>query len=120
MCRYARLGVLLVLFLISCFGNDGFIAKAQGQTFTVNGKITQPPVGTGPSIAGVSVLLSFNSTQLMTQTDSSGNFSFANVPSGVTFDVTPSKAAFTFNPVSQGGVLSSDRTLFFTGSSSSR
>jgi len=118
MCRYARLGVLLVLFLISCFGNDGFIAKAQGQTFTVNGKITQPPVGTGPSIAGVSVLLSFNSTQLMTQTDSSGNFSFANVPSGVTFDVTPSKAAFTFNPVSQGGVLSSDRTLFFTGSSS--
>jgi hypothetical protein len=118
MCRYARLGVLLVLFLIACFGNDSFIAKAQGQTFTISGKITQPPVGAGPSIAGVSVVLTFNSTQLMTQTDSSGNFSFTSVPSGVNFDVTPSKPALTFNPISQGGVLTSDRTLFFAGSSS--
>ena len=115
----ARWGVLLVLCLFAC-GTDSFIKGVQAQTFTVSGKITEPPAGTGTPISGVDVLLVLNgNTQLTTQTDGSGNFSFSNIAAGSNYDVTPSKATFTFNPTSQGGSnIQANRTLFFTGTSS--
>jgi len=116
---FARWGVLLVLCVIAC-GSEIFIKNAQAQTFIINGKITEPPAGTGTPIQGVDVLLVLNgNTQMSTQTDSSGNFSFSNVPAGSNYNVTPSKPTFTFSPDSQGGTnIQANRTLFFTGSGS--
>jgi hypothetical protein len=114
---YVRLGVLLFLFSAGCFGTDVFVTTAQGQTFTISGKITQPPSPSGTPIADVSVVLTVNgSTQSMTQTDGSGNFSFSGVAAGSNFLVTPTKPNFEFNPVSQSGTnIQGDKSLFFTG-----
>lgn len=92
-------------------------AVAAQQSFTIDGRVTDPPSATGNPIPGVTVVLTLNgSTQVTTQTDSAGHFAFANVPAGSNYEVSPAKAGYSFNPVSQGGSnLGSDRTLFFTG-----
>ncbi len=84
---------------------------------SISGKVTEPPAVTGVGIEGVTVLLTLNSsTQRMSQTDITGNFSFANVPVGSNYSVAPSKPGFVFNPQSQSGQnLQSNRTLYFTG-----
>ena len=125
-----RLIASIVFISVTCFVSlahnlrSGYsLSSASGPAatagFTISGLITQGSVpGSGTPIAAVSVQLSYGSpaTVTTTSTDNNGNFSLANVPSGVNFDVTPSKAGWVFQPVSQGGVLSSDRMLFFTGS----
>ncbi len=92
-------------------------AVAQAQTFTIDGRITNPPASTGVPIAGVTVTLVLNgSSQTTTQTDNGGNFTFSSVPGGSNYDVTPTKAGLVFQPSSQGGTnLAGNRTLFFTG-----
>lgn len=112
--------VLPVLCVVAFLFSGSFIVSSQAQGLTISGKITEPPAATGPAISGVSVVLTLNnSTQLMTQTDGAGNFSFTNVPAGSNYEVVPSKPTFTFNPISQGGSdLQFDRTLFFTGTTS--
>ncbi len=126
---YRRTGILVILFAaflvcynaatpLSAFDRSASAAPA---TFTISGLITEGTVpNSGPGIAGVTVTLLLRpSTQTTTSTDSNGNFSFANVPSGSDFEVTPSKAGWVFQPTSQGGILDADRTLFFTATSSS-
>jgi hypothetical protein len=102
---------------VSIFLILGALATAQAQSFTVSGRVTDPPSGTGVGIPGVSLVMTLNgSTQISAQTDSSGNFSFAAIAAGSNYDVTPSKPNFTFTPSSQGGGnIQADRTLFFTG-----
>jgi hypothetical protein len=114
--RYTRWGVLLVLFFVACFGS---FATTHAQTFTVSGKITSPPAVTGTPIPGVTVVITINgSSQLMSTTDSAGNFSFSNIAAGSNYDVVPTKSGFVFTPETQGGSnIQADRTLFFTGTS---
>jgi hypothetical protein len=97
------------------------LTPAQGQTFSIGGRVTEPPSEFGPAISGVTMTLIINSTtQSVTQTDSNGNFSFANIAAGSDYDVTPSKTGWVFHPVSQGGTnVGSDITVFFTGATSS-
>ncbi len=76
-------------------------ASAQAQSFTISGRVSDPPSGTGVGINGVTLTLTLNSgTQMMTQTDSDGSFSFTNVAAGSNYDVVPSKPNYTFNPAS--------------------
>lgn len=115
---------VIAIFAFMTFCRSGGLpgtASAQAQTFTISGRITNPPADTGTPISGVTVTLILNgSTQSTTQTDNSGNFAFSGVPSGSNYDVTPTKSGFTFQPNSQGGTnLISNRTLFFTGTSAS-
>ncbi|MBA3513718.1 MAG: carboxypeptidase regulatory-like domain-containing protein [Pyrinomonadaceae bacterium] len=107
-----------ISFLPDKIFDQRYLASAQAQSFTISGRVTDPPSGTGTGISGVTVSLVLNGggTPLTTLTDAGGNFSFSGVAQGSNYDVTPSKTNYIFNPVSQGGTnLSSDRTLFFTG-----
>ena len=88
------------------------LAQAQG-TFTITVQINEGSIS-GPPISAVNVQLIMNGTaQFNCQTDSNGTCAFTGI-SG-TYDVTPSKPNYIFNPGSQGGTNTGSRTLFFTG-----
>jgi hypothetical protein len=80
--------------------------------FTISGIVSPSPIGKGTLLT-----LSVNGTTMATTTgDSSGNYSFANVPNG-TYTVTPSKSGDTFNPPNQTVTINgTDGTANFTGS----
>ncbi len=109
-------GWLAVLIFANSFTTNNSIL-AQSTSFTISGKVTQPPSGSGPGIPAATVVLTLNSSsQTMVQTDAGGNFSFPPVPQGSNYDVAVTKPGYTFNPASQGGTnIQFDRTLFFTG-----
>lgn len=124
----ASLKKRVMLCLITCLvlilpatGVDSGITSAQGQTFTIAGRITEVTPSSGPPIPGVTVTLVINSSvQRTAQTNANGDFTFADVAAGSNFEVTPSKAGFVFQPTSQGGSnLNQNRMLFFTGAGSS-
>jgi hypothetical protein len=89
------------------------------QSLTISGRVSEPPSVTGVGIAGVTMTLTLNgSTQTITQTDTSGAYSFSNVPAGSNYQVVPTKASWSFNPISQSGTdIGFNQTLYFTGSS---
>ncbi|HKR59703.1 MAG TPA: Calx-beta domain-containing protein, partial [Pyrinomonadaceae bacterium] len=92
-------------------------SAANAQTFTITVQINDGTVQ-GPPIPAVNVQLVMNSTTTFNaQTDNNGTCSFPGI-SGE-YNVTPSKAGYTFNPTAQGGTNTGPRTLFFTGASSS-
>ncbi|HEY9405758.1 MAG TPA: Ig-like domain-containing protein [Pyrinomonadaceae bacterium] len=68
---------------------------AAPQTYAVAGRLT----ANGAPLAGVAVTLS-GSQSGATTTDASGNYSFANLPAGGNYTVTPALASYTFNPSS--------------------
>ena len=80
--------------------------------WSISGLITD---GVNPMV-GVTVSLSGDSAA-STITDSSGNYSFNNLPAGCTYTITPSKTNYTFTPVDRTYAdLSSDVTNSdFTG-----
>ena len=89
------------------------VALAQG-TFTITVKVTEDTVQ-GPPISGVSVVLVMNgTTNFNATTDGNGLCVFPGISGS--YEVTPSKANYTFNPASQVGANTGDRTLFFSGS----
>lgn len=96
------------------------VVSAQSPSFTISGRVSEPPSGTGTGISGVTLSLVLDGGMpITTQTDAGGNFSFTGVAAGSDYEVTPSKTNYVFNPVSQGGFnLSSNRELFFTGTTS--
>lgn len=87
--------------------NKTFNNLSSNQTFdftlvySINGHVTD---SLGASASGVTVTLS-GGQAAQTQTDIAGNYSFSNLPAGVTYTVTPSKPNFTltytFTPASQ-------------------
>jgi YVTN family beta-propeller protein len=80
-------------------------------TYTINGRVAD---GSGGSIKAVTISLSGTQT-LSTQTDSDGNYSFANLATG-NYTITPAKTNYTFNPGSQTfNSLSTNQTANFTG-----
>src|SRR5438132_7582342 len=62
---------------------------------TIGGQVT---LG-GGGLDAVTVTLSVGKS-LTTQTNASGNYSFANLPAGRNYTITPSKPAFGFQPTS--------------------
>jgi len=110
----------LVLFVAAAILFCGLHNTTFAQTFTIGGKVTEPPSVTGTPIPNVSITMTLNgSTQMVTQTDATGSFSFANIAAGSNYQVVATKTNFTFNPSSHGGTnLSTNQTLFFTGTSS--
>src|SRR5678815_1303996 len=105
------LGILISIFAI---GGQCYEAKAQG-TFTIGVVITEGTIpNQGPPISGASVVLVMNgTTQITLQTDSNGTCSFTGISGS--YDVTPSKPNYVFQPPTQGGSNTGPRTLFFTG-----
>jgi hypothetical protein len=66
-------------------------------------------------LAGVTVSLTGGQTS-STTTNASGDYSFANLPAGATYTVTPTLANYTFTPASRTfSDLGSDQTANFTG-----
>jgi Calx-beta domain-containing protein/uncharacterized protein DUF4214 len=109
------LAFVAISFLPAKFGPGSQSVKAQ-QTFTISVQINDGSFN-GPPISGVSVLLVMNgSTQFTAQTDANGTCAFTGISGS--YEVTPSKPNYDFNPVSQGGSNTGPRTLFFTGSTS--
>jgi len=64
-------------------------------TFTISGQVT---VG-GTGLSGVIVNLSGGQASAVT-TDQAGNYSFANLPAGSNYTLTPSRANYSFSPAS--------------------
>ncbi|HLL74203.1 MAG TPA: carboxypeptidase regulatory-like domain-containing protein, partial [Pyrinomonadaceae bacterium] len=80
-------------------------------THAITGRVVG---GANSALAGVSVTLS-GSQSATTQTDAAGNYSFANLPAGGSYAVTPSLANYTFAPASSAfNNLASDQTGDFT------
>ena len=78
----------------------------------ISGRAARPD---GSALAGATATLSGTQSATAT-TDSSGNFSFANLPGGGTYTVTLSLANYTFAPASQSfGDLGADQSAAFTG-----
>ena len=94
------------------FVGQSQVTKAQG-TFTITVQISEG-TNPGPPMSGVNVQLLMNGTTIFNaQTDSNGTCVFTGI-SG-TYDVTPFKPNYLFNPSTQGGTNTGSRTLFFTG-----
>ena len=112
-------GALLILPNFAL--NNSYLTTAQSPTFTISGRVTDGPANTGNGISGVSVLLVLNgSTQMTTNTDGSGNFSFTGLPGGASWAVTPSKTNYRFQPTSRDGTNlganpAGETSNFFTG-----
>ncbi len=66
-------------------------------TYTVTGRVVD---ASATPLAGVNVHLSGSAT-LDVLTDAAGNYSFAGLPHGGNFTVTPSKTGYSFNPTSR-------------------
>ncbi|HEX8285830.1 MAG TPA: carboxypeptidase regulatory-like domain-containing protein [Pyrinomonadaceae bacterium] len=67
----------------------------------------------GQAMAGVAVALSGSQTGTTT-TDANGDYSFANLPAGGNYTVTPSKAGYAFNPATRTfNDLGADQTAPF-------
>lgn len=82
------------------------------QTYTVSGRVMD---GNGSVIANVFLQLasSNNAVTRSATTDASGNYSFASVPSGLSYTVTPVKTGYSFSPSRLTiNNLSANRTLF--------
>src|SRR5258707_12547252 len=94
----------------------GTVATAQAQSFTVSGRVTEPPSNIGVGISGVTLVMTLNgSVQPAIQSNATGDFSFPPIAAGSTYDITASKPGFLFTPASQGGSnIQADRTIFFT------
>jgi hypothetical protein len=93
-------------------GPGGFITKFSGlNLFTISGLVKD---NTGAGIAAVTVTLS-GSQNLSVQTNGSGNYSIPNLPENGNYTVTPTKAGFTFMPLSQTfNNLTADQTANFS------
>ena len=76
---------------------------------TISGNIT---IGGSP-LQGVVVQLSGGSSGF-TSTDVNGDYTFANIPDGTAYTLTPSKTGYIFTPVSSSGTVSGNIVQDFT------
>ncbi len=114
MSRKIRLPLAVLITAFAMVAHS-YVAQAQA-TFTITVVITEGSTQ-GPPITGVNVLLVMNgTTQFNAQTDSNGTCVFSGISGS--YEVTPSKPSYVFNPETQGGSNTGSRTLFFTGSTS--
>ncbi|MFL6334258.1 MAG: carboxypeptidase regulatory-like domain-containing protein [Pyrinomonadaceae bacterium] len=77
----------------------------------LSGSVKRP---NGAALAGVTVTLS-GGQAATTTTDATGGYSFANVPAGAAYTITPSKPGYDFAPASKSFTdLGTDQTADFT------
>jgi len=94
-------------------------ASAQGQGFSISGHITF--VQTGVPFSGVTVTLVVNGgTPTSMSTNSNGDFAFTGIAAGSNWQLTPTRAGYTFNPTGASGTnLSGDFGVTFTATENS-
>jgi hypothetical protein len=85
-----KIALFITVILILSLSLSLPVQAAAG--FTVSGKVST----TTGALAGVTITFG----TLTTTTNASGNFTFSNVPSGTSGDLTPTKTGYTFDPVS--------------------
>ena len=95
------------------------VAATQAQTFSISGRVSDPPSGTGVGIEGVTLTLTLTrdstTIQRTAHTASDGNFSFDNIAGGSDYLLVASKPGFLFNPQSYDGTnLLANETRNFT------
>ena len=91
-----------------------FTAYASNVTYTISGQVTLA----GSGLAGVAMTLSEGESG-STTTNSAGNYSFAGLPGGINYLVTPSLSGYVFNPPASGfDPLNSNQTANFVASTS--
>lgn len=78
-------------------GFDDVLILKIGETYKISGRVAN---GGGTGISGVSMSLSGAQTATV-QTDTNGNYSFENLPSGDDYTVTPSSPLYHFGPSNQ-------------------
>jgi pyrrolidone-carboxylate peptidase/uncharacterized protein (DUF2249 family) len=79
---------------------------------TISGRVTR---ANGIAVAGATMTLS-GSQPGTTTTDANGNYSFADLPAGGDYTITPSRAHYTFTPASRAfAALGANQTADFTG-----
>lgn len=82
------------------------------KVYRIGGRVT---TSGGAALSGVTVKLSGSQTATAT-TDATGNYSFANLPAGGSYTVTPSRTNYAFTPVARTfNDLNADQTSDFTG-----
>jgi hypothetical protein len=99
--------------------DDAFVLKISGVNYTISGRITE---GSGAGRSGVTVNLSGSQTS-STQTDSTGNYSFANLPEAGDYTVSPTGGIFaptssSFNNLSANQTANFTMTVTYTVSGS--
>jgi photosystem II stability/assembly factor-like uncharacterized protein len=93
-------------------GNQTGNFTATRNTFAISGHIGD---STNASLSGVTVTLS-GAQSATTNTDANGNYSFAQLPAGGDYTVTPARNFFNFNPANLAVAnLSSNQTANFAG-----
>jgi Big-like domain-containing protein/carboxypeptidase family protein/IPT/TIG domain-containing protein/beta-propeller repeat-containing protein len=91
---------------------DAIVTKISGlATYVISGRVTD---ANGQGLSSVTMTLSGSSSSTV-QSDSSGNYSFPNLPAGGNFTITPTKSPYTFVPTNRTfNNLSADQTANFT------
>ncbi len=101
---------------INFAGSSGEGGGGEGDN-TVSGTVVD---GTGTGISGITITLTGGASNLTTQTDSEGAFSFTGLADG-TYTVIPSKDGYTFLPESKLTLVNNTDSTdnFFVGSTGS-
>lgn len=98
--------------MVTPSGDQVFDSAATFNHHKINGLIKDAG---GVAIAGVAVTLS-GSQSATVNTGADGSYSFANLPAGGSYTVSPRKTSYTFSPANQTFPdLGSDQSLNFTG-----
>jgi hypothetical protein len=118
---------LACLALAACSGGGGGSGAAPPDPTTSAAlSSASPPSASSYTIsgavvgaAGVATVKLTGVTNLTTQTDANGNFSFASVGSG-SYTVTPTQTGYVFNPVSSAATVSTASLsgIYFSGTAS--
>ena len=96
MLTHTRRCLLIVCGLAAMLAGLTVCASAQQTTYAISGRVMDQ---NNTGLGGFTVTLS-GAASLTAMTDGNGNFSFANLPPGGDYDVTPIKNGYTFNPSS--------------------
>lgn len=93
-------------------GNQSANFTATRATYTLSGRLSDSG---GSALSSVTMTLG-GAANVTTQTDASGNYSFAALPSEGNYSITPALANYSFSPVSKSFTnLLGNQTADFTG-----
>lgn len=93
-----------------------YLTSSPNANFSISGQVTDE-IGSGLSGANVSL---GGSQTIATQTDSTGNYTFQNLPTSGSYEVTASLTGFTFSPGQTITSASGDQIVNFVGESPAR
>jgi hypothetical protein len=92
---------------------NAYLDDSPAPSFSITGTVSGD---NATPLSGVTVKLAGSQTAV-TETDSNGNYKFANLPTSGVYTVNVSKAPYTFSPTSTSiSHVATDQTLTFSGS----